>query len=197
MAGHVCAPDDISSVNHQTQKSCPHSTFSRLHSFSHFVSAEERNTFSFLRGLNRKNTPTQQTNNIKHLMAIAPNCSMDALEQAHNSHTIISRRQTYYAYNSLKQVDSPIFIHMLHWLGQLLEQPSHAPRVGRAVKRSFFRHILKGKFCRVNSFLSANSQVAPFSKHVVKTCKVDQEHQITRFLKVGEPDMPRDLIQSS
>lgn len=114
MAGHVCAPDDISSVNHQTQKSCPHSTFSRLHSFSHFVSAEERNTFSFLRGLNRKNTPTQQTNNIKHLMAIAPNCSMDALEQAHNSHTIISRRQTYYAYNSLKQVDSPIFIHMLH-----------------------------------------------------------------------------------
>lgn len=79
MAGHVCAPDDISSVNHQTQKSCPHSTFSRLHSFSHFVSAEERNTFSFLRGLNRKkhtNTANKQTNkqtniaqNKKHLMA--------------------------------------------------------------------------------------------------------------------------------
>ena len=114
MASHVCAPDDISSVNHQTQKSCPHSTFSRLHSFSHFVSAEERNTFSFLRGLNRKKHQRSKQTNIKHLMAIAPNCSLDTLEQAHNSHTIISRRQTYYAYNSFKQVDSPIFIHMLH-----------------------------------------------------------------------------------
>lgn len=39
MPGRICAPDDPTSLSHQTHKSCPHNTFSHLLPSSHYASA--------------------------------------------------------------------------------------------------------------------------------------------------------------